>query len=327
LSRLLKKEPWELEPGFSLCSQAFEQARLLQVAYNEKIKSTHPGRGLELRPIDPLVAMHYANQNKKVLVTNIHLRPGLLDSCYYSEFLPSWYGMYSGDVAIESHPTVKSFNCFMSRIDPFRQSWAYLLIRRGLWNQGYISFCGKPSPNDRDDLSMSPEEILERNLQKNMLHFSAEHEILKKQVPYCNFDDSNLNKVIMNSTFSIVIETCAKGGLISFSEKIMRHLKLPRPWVLFTSQYGVKHLKQIGFDVLDDVVDHSYDNILHNAERQSRILDIAESMCNLQINSSLQQRLETAAIHNQQLLTQLYTTFDQDLEKTFVEAYTKCLAL
>jgi hypothetical protein len=215
----------------------------------------------------------------------------------------------------------------MSRIDPFRQSWAYLLIRRGLWSQGYISFCVKPSPNDRNDLSMSPEEILERNLQKNMLHFSTEHEILKKQVPYCNFDDSNLNKVIMNSTFSIVIETCAKGGLISFSEKIMRHLKLPRPWVLFTSQYGVKHLKQIGFDVLDDVVDHSYDNILHNAERQSRILDIAESMCNLQINSSLQQRLETAAIHNQQLLTQLYTTFDQDLEKTFVEAYTKCLAL
>jgi hypothetical protein len=327
LLKLPAQQAWEKEPGFSLCSWAFERTRLLSVDYNNKIKANYPGRGIDLRPIDPLDVSLYANQNKKIFVSNIHLKPGLLDSRYYCEFPSSWYGMYAGDVPIEETAILKPFNCFMSRIDPFRQSWAYMLIRRGLWDQGYVSFSVKPSPNDRSDLRMSTEQILDRNFHQNMLHFSAEHEILKTRAPYRNFDDSNLDQVIMNSAFSIVIETCAKGGLISFSEKIMRHLKLPRPWVLFTSQHGVKYLKQIGFDILDDVVDHSYDDILHNAERQSRILDVAESMCNLQINNSLQQRLKTAAQHNQRLLQQLYTTFDQDVGKTFVEAYTKCLAL
>lgn len=324
---MLQQQAWLNEPGFSQCSDAFERTRLLGVNYNNKIKENYPNRGIDLRPIDPLDISLYDNQNKKILVSNIHLRAGVLDHRYYCEFPSSWYGMYAGDVPIEDILTDKPFNCFISRIDPFRQSWAYLLIRRGLWNQGYISFSVNPSPHDRDDLLLSAEQILDRNFKKNMLHFSTEHEILKTQVPYRNFDDSNLNKVIMNSAFSIVIETCAKGGLISFSEKIMRHLKLPRPWVLFTSQHGVKYLKQIGFDILDDVVDHSYDDILHNAERQSRILDIAESMCNLQINSSLQQRFKTAAQHNQDLLQKLYAKFDQDIEKTFVKAYKKCLAL
>jgi len=50
-------------------------------------------------------------------------------------------------------------------------------------------------------------------------------------------------------------------------------------------------------------------------------------MLNLQIDSQLQKRLEQAAMHNQQRLEQLYCTFDQDIEQTFLEAKTKCLAL
>jgi hypothetical protein len=327
LLKILPQRPWELEPGFSLSSDAFARAALARDINNAEIQEQYPHRRLDLLLVDGAYLDQYKDQHKKVLVTNNHVRAGELDPQYYAEFPSSWYGMYAGDIPIEPTTPLKPFNCFIGRMGPFRQSWAYQLVRRGLFDQGYISFRMDISNLTYIDKTATPHEVFEKNFQDFMPFFVEEHKYLKPIVPYCNFSNDDLNQAIMDSVFGIVLESCFENHVISFSEKIMRHLKLPRPWLLSTSQYGVRHLRQIGFDVLDDIVDHKYDNIEDNVQRQSCILDTAQNMLNLQIDTKLQQRLEQAANHNQQRLKQLYLTFDQDIEQTFLEAKTKCLAL
>jgi hypothetical protein len=85
-----------------------------------------------------------------------------------------------------------------------------------------------------------------------------------------------------------------------FSEKIFRALQTPRPWVLCTSPGAVKLLKDHGFDVLDDCVDHSYDCVLDQSKRMDVMLDSAVSF-----DSADYERYIIAARHNQQHLAKL----------------------
>jgi hypothetical protein len=70
---------------------------------------------------------------------------------------------------------------------------------------------------------------------------------------------------------------------------------------LFSVQYGVKQLRSWGFDTLDDIVDHSYDSIENSIERQSAILNIAERMCDFDVELH-RDRLMQASDHNMKLL-------------------------
>jgi hypothetical protein len=83
----------------------------------------------------------------------------------------------------------------------------------------------------------------------------------------------------------------------------------------------------MGFDVLDDICDHnSYDYILSAIERQIKILDIAQTMCNMDI-TALIPRLEEAAKHNQELLASWWNTFDIDFKNTLANAQQQILSI
>ena len=115
--------------------------------------------------------------------------------------------------------------------------------------------------------------------------------------------------------------------MITFSEKTFRSLKLPRPWIMFAQQYAVNYLRELGFDVLDDIVDHSYDSIEFSIGRQIKLLDIAEQLCNLEFNAALEKRAQQAAEHNSQILNNMFETWYQDVLNSFEKAKDKCLAL
>jgi hypothetical protein len=51
---------------------------------------------------------------------------------------------------------------------------------------------------------------------------------------------------------------------------------MPRPWLLYCSPQSLQHLRNYGFDLLDDYVDHSYDNVDPHFERLHIILDQLE---------------------------------------------------
>ena len=89
---------------------------------------------------------------------------------------------------------------------------------------------------------------------------------------------------------------------VVFSEKLFRALQLPRPWMLFCSPQSVKLLKSYGFDVLDDYVDHGYDEEFHKGNRMNMLLDQLETFADRVYTRRDYERFEVAAATNKQRL-------------------------
>lgn len=231
---------------------------------------------------------------------------------YIHQTGPEQYSTYFEDYNISVDPVtpVKDFTCLISRMDPVRQSWLYLLLQRQIFEKGFVSFLMDTSRlNEFQDLP--PAQAFEEQYKKYLSNFAPEHELARNIVPYRNFPaDQDLDSVIMQSKFNIVLETFfSDNEEMTFTEKIFRSVRLPRPWLLFSVKHAVKQLREWGFDTLDDLVDHSYDNIDHEILRQSAILDIAQKMLDFDVEAN-QERLHQASEHNLALLKKWQQNLD-----------------
>jgi hypothetical protein len=290
-------------------------------------------RRLLFRPVDAfdfdkLLARRQIDNT--VIVTSNQVVGDRIDPGRYQEIGPDWYGIYHGAEHIDPTTPVKKFNCFINRMDPIRQSWLYLLVRRGIFDQGLVSFNMDLSRHIADgycNQDANAINVFEQQFQRHMPNFAAEHEFVKNIVPFKNFH-SSLRQTIMQTEFSLVLETYFdRNENISLTEKIFRCLTLPRPWLLFAVRHAVAHLRHAGFDVLDDLVDHGYDNIDFEIDRQTALLDQAELLCQRTLTDSQIQRCEQAALHNQLLLEKMHRNFNQAIELACMQAMNKCLAL
>ena len=318
---------WTLEPGFEN-SQACFNFTHRQIDRANRELAQHRGQ-LDLLIVDACFPDQY-QQGRRILVTNNWLAPGQLDANRYQRFSDNWYGLYAGSVNAQSQQPEKKFNCFINRMDPIRQSWLYQLIRRGVFDQGLISFNmdisrhklnGQCAPTD------TAAKIFQQQFETQLQIFSQEHEFAKNLVPYRNFD-CDLTTAIMRTEFSIVLETYFdRNQIITFSEKIFRCLKLPRPWVMFAMKNAVAYLRDLGFDVLDDLVNHGYDRVDFAIDRQKAILDQIEIMCRHNLTESEIQRCREAADHNQSLLSKMYQHFHEDVNNACLKAVAKCVNL
>jgi hypothetical protein len=317
---------WTIEPGFFNAWPCFRYLTGKVLQANNALSATQ--KRMELQVVDACVPALYQNQNKKILLTNNWIGPELLDPRYYQSFSTDWYGIYAGAVDIVQHQPVMDFNCFINRMDPIRQSWLYQFVRRDLFDQGYISF----NMNVDKHVSMKifpdnvdPFVVFDWQFEQHLKIFRAEHDFIRPVLPYRNFETDNLDQIIMSSKFSLILENSFdQKSLITLSEKIFRCMKLPRPWLLFANANSVKYLKDAGFDVLDDIVDHSYDSIEFEIDRQVKILDIMQDLCKLQFNNQLHARLEKAAMHNQKLLDTMFSNWHHDVDDAIVLAQNKC---
>ena len=120
------------------------------------------------------------NPASKVILTNNYVAPGLIPENKLVVFPNSWYGMYAGLINVEQRRPSKNFNCLVNRMDPNRQSWLYLLIRRGLFDQGFISFNMDISRHlmlKEYPPGTTPMEVFENQYEKYCNIFSDEHRI------------------------------------------------------------------------------------------------------------------------------------------------------
>lgn len=284
-----------------------------------------------VKKIDPRICVYFIDQiapaqlaKSQVIVTNNIVSNNLPIVAKIVRTSDSFYGMYYVPYTWHNTTVKKDFNCFINRMDPIRQSWFYQLIRRGLLHKGYVSFNMDVSRGENLDANLSPTEVFEQQFITQLSIFQKEHDVAKTIVPYKNFteaDDFDLAPVVLSSKFSIILETYFNNNdIVTWSEKTFRCLQLPRPWLLFGPAHAVKHLRNMGFDVLDDICYHNnYDHIENGIERQVKILDRAQAMCNIDI-TPLMPRLEKAAKHNQKLLSSWYDSFDVDFKNTLENA-------
>ena len=261
---------------------------------------------------------------KKVIVTNNWIKPGLISEQRVETLWPFWYGIYAGKPICQEAKITKNFNCLINRMDPTRQSWLYLLVRQKLFDHGYVSFNMDISRHialNKWPPDTSPHQVFDWQFLNYCDIFQDEHQFIKTHVPYRNFDSTwSLDQLIMSTGFSIILETYHDNNdVITFSEKIFRCLKLPRPWVMHAHKGSVQHLRDMGYDVLDDVVDHSYDQIDFTIDRQSAILDQCNKLMNIDISAILK-RLCEAANHNINLLDHYSKKWKTDLSKSLHKA-------
>jgi hypothetical protein len=123
----------------------------------------------------------------------------------------------------------------------------------------------------------------------------------------------------LDACLNLVVETYAGNTTITFSEKIFRALVTPAPWAVFAAQGAVQHVVDLGFDVMSDVVDHSYDQYVQDnwPGRNKMANYILASLSNYhriqQIDAAvLAARCKQAAEHNQQRLATLRAQWPGD---------------
>ena len=313
---------WQDEPGFQLVDNYVTYFTAHVLGANR----TLPGAKLTHQIIDIPDVDFYKNIKNKVLLTNSHIQSGHLDTNYYEELAPSWYGIYNGFVEPEDIVPTHTYNCLINRMDVSRQGWLYQLIRNDLFDQGLVSFNMDTARADRPGTSA---EIFEQQFLQSLSIFEPEHNFIKDRVPYRNFADAlSMNGIVLQTKCSLVLETWHHDNrAITLTEKIFRCLKLPRPWIMHTMQHAVEHLRQMGFDVLDDLVDHSYDTIEHTIERQTAIIKVLKNVSAEPWTDAKFQRCKSAAIHNQQILNKFSTTYCADILQSIENAKNKCLQI
>ena len=269
---------------------------------------------------------------KTVLLTNIVIENAEAFAKHLHRTNQSYFGYMHCNYQVDPYtPITHNFNCFMNRYDAIRQSWLYQLIRRKYFDSGHVSFKSEVGPgrvpsNDFDGLT--PAQAFEHGFHKFNHIFAQEHKTIKDQIPLCTFEDTgDLTNLVLSSKFSLILETWFHDNrMITFSEKIMRGLQLPRPWLVFSTQYAVKQLREWGFDVLDDIVDHSYDTIADTIQRQVKILDIMQPMMDLNV-PLVTDRCVQASNHNQSILKTWHENWAVNMSKDLEIARQKALAL
>jgi hypothetical protein len=323
---------WRDHPGYQRFDASRERLFKKISDTNQLIQSS--GKRLCLTITDRCFPEDFVKQRHKVLITNSVLSPGMLDTDRYESLPASFYHLYYlyfGDT-FEECAIEKDYNCFIARMDPVRQSWLYQLVRRNIFERGYVSFkmdLSRHIQNGECDSNATPAQVFEDQFEKYCKNFQTEHDQVRHLLPYRNFDDTyGLEPIVMKSKFSIILETYFEThDPITFSEKIFRGLLFPRPWLLFSTQGSVGYLRSIGFDVLDDVVDHSYDSEAFFIQRQTMILDQAQRLCDLDMTPDLRQRFTQAAVHNRNLVREFNESWPQDLEVCIDNAVKKLEAL
>lgn len=241
------------------------------------------------------------------------------------EFSRSVYGIYYMPEKIWHRNITKDFNCFINRNDPIRQTWFYLLYDRKLLGHAYASFSGHSRLSDVPDL-----EYLDYIQQQALGSFESIHRDIRKLVPYKNFvETGDLCDTILSTKFSIIIETYfERTDAITFSEKTFRALQTPRPWLLFHATGAVQELRNIGFYVYDDFVDHSYDvfdTATNSSQRQESILAQAQKLMSMDVSNSMLTHWETMTKKNCEILKDLNSSWHQDALTSIETSYNMAL--
>jgi hypothetical protein len=224
----------------------------------------------------------------------------------------SVYGIYYMSDSIWHRNIQKDFNCFINRNDPIRQSWFYLLYYHDLLKNSYVSFSGSSR------MSSNNNELFDNIHQTTLSSFDSVYQEIKQLVPYKNFiETGNLCDTIMSTKFSIIIETYfERTDAITFSEKTFRALQTPRPWLLFHSMGAVKELRNMGFYVYDDLIDHSYDDFdtsVDSVPRQESILEQAKKLMSMEVTESLLDHWEKMTKQNCKILNDFNSKWQHDV--------------
>jgi len=96
-----------------------------------------------------------------------------------------------------------------------------------------------------------------------------------------NYDrgsDHSIKHIAFRETVLNVVTETAPDGASIFTEKTWKPIYARQFFIQFNRPFAVEHLRKIGIDVFDDVIDHSYDQVI---DYQSRLTMISQEILRL----------------------------------------------
>jgi hypothetical protein len=251
--------------------------------------------------ISTVIKLHHLSV-KDTVITDNYIAPAV--SARVFTLPKSWWGMYAYHPQPYDISELRDYSFLVNRIDASRMRLMLAISKRKHLHDGVINF-NCVTPSDWGDVSHET-RLKNWNNQWQELgpairdHYIGDYQRLTNKMPFRNHDFTH-EQALWASRLNIVVETYSGDDVIAFSEKTFTALCVPRPWVLFGGRGSVARLRRLGFDVLDDLVDHSYDHLTKIQDKYPRFVDcsVQSMMTDIDQNRS---RLESASQHNQNLL-------------------------
>ena len=259
-----------------------------------------------------------------VIVTDNHMP---FTTNYQILKLPSsYFGVFNYVPKNQHWKPNKRFNFSVNRLDSQRQLILLELIKQSggidqVQQRDSMNFNARAQGNEHtaDDAQHSFAKCWAQFDQLHSTEFAVWFDQALPHVPVRNHGFT-VEQAQVSAYLNLVIETYAGDASIAFSEKIFRALVTPAPWTVFSAKHAVNYLKTLGFDVLDDVVDHAYDSLTqgntmygHGKISEFIKLNIQNYHNITHLNKAkLAARCQTAAAHNQQLLTKMQRQWPVD---------------
>jgi hypothetical protein len=220
----------------------------------------------------------------------------------------SFFGIYFYSPDHSTWAPDRDFTYAVNRVD-FRRIRILLNLYQAFdFDHGYVNF----------NCVLGQKLPLKQNFIDQFTH-ATQQELptlhkLSELMPMKNYSIEH-DQTYLRSWLNIMVETYSSDNVISLSEKIFRCLVTPAPWIVYSGKYTIARLKSLGFDVLDDVVNHNYDKLIEAHHKIPAFINSAQTTIQSLKNQDwkkLQQRCKDAAAHNQQLLLGMSQSWHTD---------------
>ena len=190
------------------------------------------------------------------------------------------------------------------------RKYAYMqLAKRSYFNQMVFTFGIRKTQFDfLNSLTLTEEDLAEfKKLPSTVTHNETDHAD--------NLDIYTTHPAFQDTYVNLVNETSIANELAIVSEKTFKPIRAHQLFVIIATVGAVKFLRDIGFDVFDDVIDHSYDLITNEKlriETAIQQLDLLAEMDLPTLFVKLQPRLEQNArwLASEEFRQQFSLTFE-----------------
>lgn len=223
------------------------------------------------------------------LITDANVEHGIKTAPYS-------FGMYHCEFPLESKKPTKLLHYFINRLTTYRLKLLYLV-----YNNLDINACCLSVQGIQNDNSVGQLENFHKDCE--------EQRYFQTRMPYTNCPYS-IDDALYECKINLVAESTDQ--VQNLTDKTFRSLQVPRPFFIYGGAGSVKWLKEMGFDIADDIVDHSYDNIENHHERR---LQCIENIKKFSWKDIFIPRLLAMAQHNQNLLKE----YKSQIENKIIE--------
>ncbi len=210
-----------------------------------------------------------------------------------TSFFPYW-AYWSSLQPIEECKLQRNYNLSsLNGNDWSHRKYAYMqLAKRPYFNQMIFTFGIRKAKFDfLNSFQLTDQDLIEYSKLPDLVVYNdSDHaDNLDVHISHPAFQDAYVN---------LVNETAASEVLAITSEKIFKPIRAHQLFVVIATVGAVQFLRDIGFDVYDDVIDHGYDLISDTRlriEMAIQQLDALEKMILYEVTKQLRPRIERNA--------------------------------